>query len=78
MMTVFQTLLNSRVQGRYIVIFLSDHGELLGSHNGMHQNFTQPTTRRARVPLIIWNKKLFPKPRTIETLTSHIDLARHC
>ncbi len=27
------------------------------------------------MPLIVWSKKLFKRPRTIEALTSHIDLA---
>jgi len=74
MMTVFQTLLNSRYKDDTIVIFTSDHGDLLGSHNGMHQKFYQAYEETIRVPLIIWNKTLFPSPRTVDTLTSHIDL----
>ena len=74
MMTVLQTLLNSRFKDDTIVIFLSDHGDLLGSHFGMHQKWYTAYEEAIHVPLIIWNKKLFPQPRSIENLTSHIDL----
>jgi choline-sulfatase len=74
MMTVLQTLLSSRFKDDTIVLFLSDHGDLLGSHHGMHQKWYTAYEEAIRVPLIIWNKKLFPSPRPIENLTSHIDL----
>ena len=74
MMTVFQTLLGSRFKDDTIVIFTSDHGDLLGSHHGMHQKWYTAYEEAIRVPLIIWNPKLFPRPRPIETLTSHVDL----
>jgi choline-sulfatase len=74
MWTVLQTLLSSRFKDDTIVIFLSDHGDLLGSHYGMHQKWYTAYDEAIRVPLIIWNKKLFPSPCPIENLTSHIDL----
>ena len=74
MWTVLQTLLDSRFKDDTIVLFLSDHGDLLGSHFGMHQKWYTAYDEAIRVPLIIWNKKLFPSPRQIENLTSHIDL----
>jgi choline-sulfatase len=40
----------------------------------MHQKWYTAYEEAIRVPLIIWNKKLFPNPRSIENLTSHIDL----
>ena len=39
MMVVLQTLLASRYRDDTIVIFTSDHGDLLGSHAGMHQKW---------------------------------------
>lgn len=74
MMTVIQALLGSRYKNDTIVIFASDHGDLLGSHYGMHQKWYQAYDEAIRVPLIIWNKTLFPAPRSVDTLTSHIDL----
>src|SRR5262249_9211735 len=74
MMTVFQALQASRFRDDTIVIFTSDHGELLGSHFGMHQKWYTAYDEAIRVPLIIYNRKLFPAPRQVDSLTSHIDL----
>lgn len=74
MMTVLDALLASRFRDNTIVIFTSDHGDLLGSHGGMHQKWYTAYDEAIRVPLIIWNQHLFPTPRTINNLTSHVDL----
>jgi choline-sulfatase len=74
MMTLFQALNASRFRDDTIVIFTSDHGELLGSHYGMHQKWYTAYDEAIRVPLIVYNRKLFPTPRTVDSLTSHVDL----
>jgi choline-sulfatase len=74
MMVVLQALLQSRYKNDTIVIFTSDHGDLLGSHFGMHQKWYTAYDEAIHVPLILWSPTLFPQPRSIETLTSHIDL----
>jgi choline-sulfatase len=74
MMVVYQALLNSRYRDDTIVIFTSDHGDLLGSHHDMHQKWYTAYDEALRVPLIISNPKLFPQERAIQTLTSHVDL----
>jgi choline-sulfatase len=74
MMVVLQALLGSRFRDDTIVIFTSDHGDLLGSHGGMHQKWYTAYEEAIRVPLIIWNRRLFPRPQSIQTLTSHVDL----
>ncbi|MCI0732681.1 MAG: sulfatase-like hydrolase/transferase [Methylococcaceae bacterium] len=73
MWTVLQALLKSRFKDDTIVIFTSDHGDLLGSHFGMHQKWYTAYEEAIRVPLIIWNKKLIPEPGKVDSLTSHID-----
>jgi choline-sulfatase len=40
----------------------------------MHQKWYTAYEEAIRVPLIIWNPTLFPGPRSIDTLTSHVDL----
>jgi choline-sulfatase len=40
----------------------------------MHQKWYTAYEEAIRVPLIVYNEKLFPKPRQIDTLTSHIDI----
>src|SRR5579863_5429861 len=74
MMTVFQALLASRFADNTIVLFTSDHGDLLGSHYNMHQKWYTAYDEAIRVPLIIYSKTLFPHPRSIDSLTSHVDL----
>ena len=74
MMVVYQALLNSRFRDDTIVIFTSDHGDLLGSHADMHQKWYTAYDEAIRVPLIVSNPRLFPHTRAVQTLTSHIDL----
>jgi choline-sulfatase len=74
MMVVYQALLNSRFRDDTIVIFTSDHGDLLGSHADMHQKWYTAYDEALRVPLIMSNPKLFPHERAVQTLTSHVDL----
>jgi arylsulfatase A-like enzyme len=57
-----------------VVIFLSDHGELLGSHGGLFQKWHQAYDEVLRVPFVIKNPALFPEARTTDALTSHADL----
>ncbi len=57
-----------------IVIFTSDHGELLGAHGGLFQKWYQAYEETIHVPLIIHNPQLFKHPEQTEVLTSHLDL----
>jgi choline-sulfatase len=75
MLKVLQALRHSRFKNDTIVVFTSDHGDLLGAHDNMHQKFYQAYDETVRVPLIIWDTRLDQGPRSIEALTSHIDLA---
>ena len=74
MMQVIQALLDSRFRDDTYVILTSDHGELLGSHNDMHQKWYQTYEEAIHVPCLVWHSKLSKHPGTLDTLTSHIDL----
>ncbi len=74
MMKVFTALQNSRYKDDTIVVFTSDHGEMLLAHGGMHQKMYQAYDETTRVPLMIWYPKLIAGPRYFDTLTSHADL----
>jgi choline-sulfatase len=78
MYNVLQALLDSRYAENTIVVFTSDHGELLSAHGDMHQKFYQAYEETTRVPLMIWGPSLFAGPRSIDTLTSHADLVPTC
>lgn len=75
MAKVMKALLESRFKDDTIVVFASDHGEVLGAHGDIHQKMYQAYEETTRVPLIVWSPKLFKKPRTVDAVTSHIDLA---
>ncbi len=74
MLRVLTKLQNSRFYDDTIVIFLSDHGELLGTHGGLHQKWFCAYEEAIHVPLIIHNKTLFSGSQSVEMLTSHVDL----
>jgi choline-sulfatase len=75
MAKVMAALLASRFSDDTIVVFTSDHGEMLGSHGDQHQKMYQAYEETTHVPLIVWSAKRFSGPRTIDALTSHVDLA---
>jgi choline-sulfatase len=71
---VYSALRRTRFFGNTIVVFTSDHGELLGAHGGMHQKWYQTYDEALRVPLIFSNPVLFPQPKSQTFPTSHIDI----
>ncbi|CAB4921183.1 unannotated protein [freshwater metagenome] len=57
-----------------VVVYLSDHGELLGAHGGMFQKWHNAYDEVLKVPLMFHNPKLFPQAVSSSALTSHADL----
>ena len=73
--TVLNELTSNRGQYRdTIVIYLSDHGDLLGAHGGMFQKWHNSYDEMVRVPLIFHNPELFGAHQESDVLTSHADL----
>ena len=56
-----------------IVIFTSDHGELLGSHGGLSGKGTTAYSQQNHVPLLVVHPGIKGGQRCLET-TSHLDL----
>ena len=74
LMRVYERFKQSRFFENSIIIFTSDHGDMLGAHGGMHQKWYQAYEEALHVPLI-FSGPLVPSPdRTVDTITSHIDL----
>jgi hypothetical protein len=72
--TVLEALQSDRRMYREtIVVYLSDHGELLGAHGGMFQKWHNAYDEMLRVPLIFHNPELF-QAQSSDVLTSHADL----
>ena len=74
MLRVFETLRHSVFYRNTIVIFTSDHGDLLGAHGGLFQKWYCAYEEAIHVPLIIHNPVLFQGRNQVEMLTSHVDL----
>ncbi|MBO7746250.1 sulfatase-like hydrolase/transferase [Paenibacillus sp. MWE-103] len=74
MAAVLDALKRSPFYEDTIVVFTSDHGELLGSHGGLHQKWHCAYEEALRVPLLIHSPRLFPRPAHSHALTSHVDL----
>jgi arylsulfatase A-like enzyme len=74
MFKVFQALKESCFYEDTIVIFLSDHGDLLGAHGGLFQKWYNTYEESIHVPLIMHNPKLFSGCQSTDMLTSHVDV----
>jgi hypothetical protein len=57
-----------------VVLYFSDHGDLLGSHNAMFQKWHVAYDEVVRVPLVVHNPELFPAARSSAMLTIHADV----
>ena len=57
-----------------IVMFTSDHGDLLGAHGGLIQKWCNAFDEATRVPLLIAGPGVEPGRGGIDVPTSHVDL----
>lgn len=57
-----------------IVVFTSDHGDLLGAHGGLQQKWANAFDEATRVPMVVKGPGVAPVPGGITTPTSHVDL----
>ncbi|PWW33718.1 arylsulfatase A-like enzyme [Paenibacillus pabuli] len=74
MFKVYEALTRSSFYDNTIVIFTSDHGDLLGAHGNLHQKWYCAYEEYLHVPFLIHNKHLFPEQQHVHSLTSHVDL----
>ncbi|WP_226579716.1 sulfatase-like hydrolase/transferase [Halobacillus litoralis] len=74
MQKVYQALAESSFHDQTIVLFTSDHGELLGAHGGLYQKWYNMYEESIHVPLIIHSPALFSKREQTTMLTSHVDV----
>lgn len=63
-----------RLAADTIVVFTSDHGELLGAHGGLHQKWHQAYEETTHVPFLVHNPSLFRGHEATDALTSHADV----
>ena len=63
----------SRFRDDTIVVYTSDHGEMLGAHGGMHQKWHNAYDETLRVPLLFAGPGV-PAGARVGHLSSHVDL----
>lgn len=71
---VYQKLRNSRFFENTIVVYTSDHGDLLGAHGGMHQKWYNAYEEALHIPFIVSNPTLFNGHHDSQALSSHVDI----
>ena len=57
-----------------IVVFTSDHGDLLGAHGGLQQKWCNAFDEATRVPMMISGPGITSMPGGLSLPTSHVDL----
>jgi arylsulfatase A-like enzyme len=57
-----------------VVVFTSDHGDLLGAHGGLVQKWFNAFDEATRVPLLVSGPGVAPRGDGISMPTSHVDL----
>lgn len=71
---VYRCLEASRFFENTIVVFTSDHGDVLGAHGGMHQKWFNAYEETIHVPMIFSGLPVTDSERGETMLTSHADL----
>jgi hypothetical protein len=71
---VLDALRASKAYENTIVVFLSDHGDMLGAHGGMHQKWHNAYEETTHVPFLVSSPLIGAGQREIDALTSHADL----
>lgn len=57
-----------------VVVFTSDHGDLLGAHGGLMQKWYNAYDEAIRVPLVVRGPGIAATAEGVHTPTSHVDL----
>ena len=71
---ILEALNSSGMVDDTIVVFTSDHGDLLGAHGGMQQKWYNAYDEAIRVPLLVKGPGVVAAPEGISIPTSHVDL----
>lgn len=71
---VLDALEASAAAANTIVVFSSDHGDLMGAHGGMHQKWHNAYEEALHVPFVVSSPLVAGGPRSVGLPTSHADL----
>jgi arylsulfatase A-like enzyme len=71
---ILEALDSSGMADDTIVVFTSDHGDLVGAHGGLMQKWYNAYDEALRVPLVVKGPGVAASPTGIDMPTSHVDL----
>jgi arylsulfatase A-like enzyme len=71
---ILESLQTSGMADDTLVVFTSDHGDLLGAHGGLQQKWCNAFDEATRVPLLVSGPGVAAIAGGITTPTSHVDL----
>ncbi len=71
---ILESLERSGMADDTIVVFTSDHGDLLGAHGGLVQKWCNAFDEATRVPLLVAGPGIDAAPDGVAIPTSHVDL----
>ncbi len=71
---ILEALEQSGMKDDTIIVFTSDHGDLVGAHGGLQQKWYNAFDEAIRVPLLVRGPGIVPTPEGISVPTSHVDL----
>jgi len=71
---ILDSLEASGMADETIVVFTSDHGDLLGAHGGLQQKWANAFDEATRVPMLVKGPGVTPAPGGVTIPTSHVDL----
>ncbi|HEX4127139.1 MAG TPA: sulfatase-like hydrolase/transferase [Acidimicrobiales bacterium] len=71
---ILESLEQSGMAEDTVVVFTSDHGDLVGAHGGLMQKWYNAYDEAIRVPLLVRGPGITVTPEGVQTPTSHVDL----
>jgi arylsulfatase A-like enzyme len=71
---ILESLEQSGMADDTVVVFTSDHGDLVGAHGGLMQKWYNAYDEAIRVPLLVRGPGIAATPEGVHTPTSHVDL----
>jgi arylsulfatase A-like enzyme len=71
---ILDSLEASGMADETIVVFTSDHGDLVGAHGGLQQKWGNAFDEATRVPMLVKGPSVAPVPAGVTMPTSHVDL----
>jgi arylsulfatase A-like enzyme len=71
---ILESLQASGMADDTVIVFTSDHGDLVGAHGGLMQKWYNAYDEAIRVPLLVRGPGIAVTPEGVHTPTSHVDL----